>query len=114
MKLVLVESPYAGAVFTNLRYLKACMLDCLSRGEAPFASHMMYTQVLDDDVAEERALGIRAGLAWGMKADFTALYLDRGISNGMKLGIKAAIEAGRLIVERRLGGEWAADVEEAK
>lgn len=109
MKLVLVESPFAGDVETNLRYLKACMLDSLSRGEAPFASHMLYTQVLDDDVADQRALGISAGLAWGQKADFTALYLDRGLSGGMRLGIKAAVACGRLIVERRLGGEWATD-----
>ena len=106
MKLVLIESPFAGDVETNLRYLKACMLDSLSRGEAPFASHMLYTQVLDDDVADQRALGISAGLAWGRKADFTALYVDRGISGGMRLGIKAAVACGRLIVERRLGGEW--------
>jgi len=114
MKLVLIESPFAGDVETNLRYLKACMLDSFNRGEAPFASHKLYTDVLDDDVTEQRALGISAGLAWGQKADFTALYVDRGVSGGMRLGIKAAVACGRLIVERRLGGEWALEVKPPK
>jgi len=41
----------------NLKYLRRCMVDCLKRGEAPYASHGLYTQegVLDDTVSEERA-----------------------------------------------------------
>ena len=65
MRLVIVESPYAGDVEENVRYARACLADCLARGEAPFASHLLYTQpgVLDDDVPGERALGIAAGFA---------------------------------------------------
>jgi hypothetical protein len=108
MKLVLVEHPYAGDVETHVRYARACMLDCLERGEAPFLSALLYTQVLDDLDVEQRAQGIAAGLAWGEKADYTVVYLDLGPpTRGMKEGIRAAVAAGRLIVERRLGGEWA-------
>jgi hypothetical protein len=109
VRLVLVESPYAGDVETNLKYLRACLRDCLLRGEAPFASHALYTQagVLDDLVREERALGIEAGLEWGRKADVTAVYIDRGISNGMDIGVRNAQFAGRPVEYRRLGGEWA-------
>jgi hypothetical protein len=59
MKLVVVESPYAGDVTRNLEYARAAMADCLARGEAPFASHALYTQigVLDDTKPEERKLG---------------------------------------------------------
>ena len=42
MVLVLLESPYAGYVERNLAYARACMRDCLLRGEAPFASHLLY------------------------------------------------------------------------
>lgn len=42
MKLVVIESPYAGDVERNLRYVRAAMRDCLLRGEAPFASHALY------------------------------------------------------------------------
>lgn len=44
MRLVIIESPFAGDVVRNLRYLRACMRDCLRRGEAPYASHALYTQ----------------------------------------------------------------------
>ena len=108
MKLVIIESPYAGDVERNLRYLRACMKDCLLRGEAPFASHALYTQpgVLDDDNPNDRQLGITAGLAWGARADITVVYDDLGISRGMAFGIAAAKVARRPISYRKLGGEW--------
>lgn len=106
---VLVESPYAGDVETNLRYLRACMADCFKRGEAPFASHGLYTQpgVLDDTIPDEREIGIEAGLIWGNAADLTACYTDLGFSSGMKYGIARAEQIGRPIEYRQLGGEWA-------
>lgn len=60
MRMVIVESPYAGDIERNVAYARACIADCLKRGEAPFASHLLYTQpgVLDDGVpAEDRWLG---------------------------------------------------------
>jgi len=99
---VLVESPFAGDVERNLKYLKACMLDCLNRGEYPFASHMLYTQVLDDDIPEERELGITAGLKWGEAAEVTVVYADLGISGGMKRGIARAEGLNRPVLYRKL------------
>jgi len=63
-KPVILESPYAGDVATNGRYLQACIRDSIVRGEAPFASHLMYTEALDDGIEAERAAGIAAGFAW--------------------------------------------------
>lgn len=107
MQLVLVESPFAGDVETNLAYVRAAMHDCLLRGEAPYASHALYTQqgVLDDNVPAERTLGIEAGLQWGAKANKTVIYIDRGVSRGMKYGVQNAIKAGRPIEYRSLP-EW--------
>lgn len=104
MRLVVVESPYAGDIDRNLAYLRACLHDCLLRGEAPFASHAIYTQVgvLDDEKPDERLLGIQAGFAWGDKADATVVYTDLGISEGMKDGIKRAQDACRPVEMRRL------------
>ena len=107
VRLVIIESPYAGDVERNVRYLKACMRDSFSRGEAPFASHKLYTDVLNDEVAEERALGIECGLAWGRWASATVVYADLGISRGMRAGIERAKAEGRTIETRTLGGEWA-------
>jgi hypothetical protein len=110
MRLVVVESPYAGNVARNVEYARACMADCLRRGEAPFASHLTYTQpgILDDLVATERALGIAAGLAWAEVAAMRAFYVDLGWSRGM-IAARAFYGARDLAYEeRRLGAPWSA------
>lgn len=95
MKLVILESPYQGRGETegeiwartelNVEYARRCVRDCLLRGEAPIASHLLYTQkgILRDDVAEERAQGIAAGLAWLPVSNYSVFYTDRGWSTGM-------------------------------
>lgn len=92
MKRVLVESPFAGDVGKNVIYARAAVRDCLLRGEAPFASHLLYTQpgIYDDNIPDERARGIKAGLVFGRSCDLTAIYIDRGISKGMIQGIREA------------------------
>ena len=94
---IILESPFAGKGSTleerdrdrekNQRYLAAAMLDCLRRGEAPFASHGLYPQCLNDDDIVERELGIKAGFAWRHMAKKTVVYADLGISKGMEFGI---------------------------
>ena len=96
MKIVIIESPFAGDRELNSRYLSACLRDSLNRGEAPFASHALYTRegVLDDDIPEERTKGMEAGWAFTAKADLVAVYVNLGISGGMELGIRRADELG--------------------
>lgn len=93
---VIVESPFAGDVERNIRYARAAMRDCLLRGETPYASHLLYTQegVLDDEVPEDRELGIRAGFHWREVAEKTVVYQDFGISRGMQFGIEDAARRG--------------------
>ncbi|PPG03569.1 hypothetical protein C5E06_09840 [Pseudoclavibacter sp. RFBI5] len=90
--LVVLESPYAGDVEANLAYARACVADSLARGEAPIASHLLYTQpgILDDADPAERALGIAAGHAWIGVASKLVVYTDLGINRGMEAGIAAA------------------------
>jgi hypothetical protein len=107
MKRVFLESPYAGDIARNLAYVRACMADCLARGEAPFASHALYTQCLRDDVPEERTLGMAAGETFRGACEATVVYIDFGISRGMRQGIDKALLMGHPIERRRLGGEWA-------
>lgn len=106
MTTVILETPYAGDVKRNVAFARACMLDCLKRGEAPFASHLLYTQVLDDDVSEERELGIAAGFAWREKSTRTVVYTNLGVSRGMEAGIAHAMFIGRPIEYRTLEGAW--------
>lgn len=104
MRRVILESPYAGHVDRNVAYARRALRDALQRGEAPIASHLLYTQpgVLDDANAAERAIGIEAGLAWCAVADATVVYADLGVSAGMRLGIARAEAAGRPVENRYL------------
>lgn len=92
--LVVIESPYAGDVKGNVAYARRAMLHSLSLGEYPIASHLLYTQVLEDTVPERRKLGIDAGLAWAAHCDLAAIYCDRGISKGM---VGAIAEHGKRV-----------------
>jgi hypothetical protein len=104
MPLVIIESPFAGDVDTNIKFAKACMRDSLGRGEAPLAPHLLYTQedILDDDIPEERNWGIEVGLAWGKHAIKTVVYTNLGVTRGMEIGIQRAIEEGREVEYREL------------
>ena len=104
---VIIESPFAGDVKRNVAYARCCVRDSVLRGEAPIASHLLFTQpgILNDDDQRERELGIAAGLAWLKYADVSIVYTDHGISRGMEKGIAAAkilgvpIEYRRLVIE---------------
>lgn len=107
MRLVLIESPYRGTgldddIALNLSYAQDAMRDCLERGEAPFASHLLYPQILNDNLLAERGLGIKAGLAWGKRADATVVYQDLWFSHGMMLGIRDAKDENRPVEYRSL------------
>jgi hypothetical protein len=111
-RVVVIESPFApgrdGDVARNISYARAALRDSLVRGEAPFASHLLYTQdgVLRDDVPEERELGLSAGAHFRMCADRTVVYTDLGISPGMLRAIHHAQDLGHRIEFRKLAG-WA-------
>ncbi len=115
MQRVIIESPFAGDVTRNVRYARAAMRDCLFRGETPYASHLLYTQVgvLDDLIPEERELGIQAGFVWRQVAEKTVVYMDFGISRGMKYGIEDAEKRGCPVEYRCLEEFWADDSPEA-
>lgn len=120
MRRVIVESPFACPIrcedslhihggwcqhmVRNVVYAQFCLRDCIFRGEAPFASHLLYTQpnVLDDTLPEERRLGIEAGFEWRSFAEATVVYVDFGISKGMQFGIEHAKRQGRPIEYRNL------------
>ena len=117
--IVIVESPYSGKnvieVGRNIRYLRAALADCLSRGEAPFASHGLYTQpgVLDDRDPEEREQGIKAGFRFHDVADKMVVYTDLGISSGMQAGVANAEWLGLPVEMRSLEG-WGEKAEGRK
>lgn len=106
MKLVVIESPYVGDVERNLAYARSAVAHSLSLGEAPIASHLLYTQpgILDDGDPEQRKLGIACGLAWAEHAEIAAFYLDLGWTRGMHTAWQhylASSEMSRIVLLKR-------------
>lgn len=105
MRLVIVESPFAGRGsdeaeqradnIANIAYAKELCRALVLRECSPYASHLLLTQFLDDADATERRLGIEAGFAWGLRADVTMVGVDRGASYGVRLGVERALAEGR-------------------
>lgn len=110
MRKVILESPFAPAegrtVEDHIAYARACVRDSLSLGEAPIASHLLYTQpgILDDTIPAERQQGIDAGLTWKTVADAQVFYTDFGWSRGMEYGKLYAIEHNIPWEERQILG----------
>lgn len=100
--LTVIESPYAGDVEANILYAREAVRDSALRGEAPIASHLLFTQegIFKDMVPDERTMGLQCGHAWISVCARVAVYADRGVSEGMRKGIDAALNANKEIVFR--------------
>lgn len=115
---VIIESPFGGdteeEIAKNIKYLRACMRDCVLRGESPYASHGLLTQpgVLCDEIPEERDAGIHAGFAWRNLGEKTVVYRDLGVSRGMTYGIENAHKLNAQVEYRLLGNDWEAKADE--
>jgi hypothetical protein len=112
-RFVEIETPYAGTneqVKRNLLYARACVRDCLEKGEIPFASHLLYTQpgITDDNIPEERARGVSAAgeIIEALPNTVTVVYCDLGISKGMYSAVEKAKQNGRSVEFRILGSDW--------
>lgn len=108
-KIIVVESPFASkdyaAQYANKQYALDAMRHVFEAGCIPIASHIFYTDCLNDSIPEQRELGISAGLELAGWADETWVFIDRGVSPGMQRGMKDAWDAGRKVIEVSLK-EW--------
>lgn len=107
MKTVCIESPLAGDFHRNIMYAKVCMMHCLQNGMSPFASHLLYTQVLDDRTLPFREQGIVAGLYMGDRCDERWFFTDFGFSPGMNRAKQRAQVIGQTCKEFSFGPSWA-------
>mgnify|MGYP000034032761 CR=1 FL=1 len=94
MTMTIIESPFAGDVPRNRIYALRCMNNALSRGEVPFAPHLLYPQLLDDSKADERQKGIECGYKYWDFAQTIRFHLDYGWSPGMSEAFERAVERG--------------------
>ena len=103
MTIVIVESPFSCPTRTRdecMRYAQFAMLDCLQRGECPFASHLFFTAILPEDTSREVGLTCRDRIAKAT-GGVVARYVDLGTTPGMFRGVDCTAVAE----ERRLPSE---------
>lgn len=101
MRTICVESPFAAATTEleeeHVEYALNCMESMLHAGYAPFLSHLLYTQVLNDYDAGERELGLEAGMAMGDRCSERWFFVDYGFSPGMQAAYTRAKCIGQAV-----------------
>lgn len=102
-RLVLLASPFADDTDRNIAYAVRACRDAIARGEAPLAPHLLYPRFLDDEVPDERELGMDCGKAWLGVADALVVYADLGVSAGMREEIGRAIRLCKTVEFRSIG-----------
>lgn len=76
---VFVCSPYSGLEENYYRAIDYCRYE-IESGNAPFAPHVIYHDVLDEET--ERDDGIQCGICWLERSDELHVWGDR-ITSGM-------------------------------
>ena len=92
-KLVYIASPYAGDVEANVSFAKEACRYAIRQGAVPVAVHLLYPQLLDDRIPEEREAGLRMGLRVLEACDEFWLCGEH-ISAGMQKELEAAERLG--------------------
>ena len=82
--MVFVCSPYRGDIPYNVQMAQAICKELIKWDYVPVAPHLIYPDILDDNIEEERDRGIKCGLALLSRCDLMVVYDSEGISEGMK------------------------------
>ena len=89
MKLVFICSPYRGDIDGNKTRAQRYCRFAYTQGAAPIAPHLHNTQFLDEDILEERKVGIELGLQLLRRADELWCFGNR-LTEGMEIELKTA------------------------
>lgn len=85
---IYVGSPFRGEngdeQNRNVKYARECARAVALFGFVPWAPHLHDPQFLQDNVPEERKLGLDNGKELMHRSDGCIFFLDRGTSDGMK------------------------------
>lgn len=86
---VYIVSPYAGDVKSNVNNAIRYCRYAINRKKIPVASHLLYPQMLNDNIPEEREIGTLYGLSLLAICDEIWCFGDE-LSPGMEKEIKEA------------------------
>ncbi len=103
-------SPYRGEVERNKKYARELTRLALDNGFCPVTVHLYLTEVTDDNIPEERRLGMDAGMEILKNCKYILIGGRHGISEGMKAEIKAALNMGKIMLMSGSSGGISADV----
>lgn len=99
MKKVYICSPYRGNCYSVTNNVSCARIYCkkaMEQGVIPIAPHIYFTQFLNDDIEEERNLGMEAGLQ--LLLECSEIWVYGTPTEGMKKEIEYAKEYGIKIV----------------
>ena len=82
-RMIYICSPYAGNTEENIAFARQACGYAIRQGAVPLAPHLLYPQILNDSVPEERETGIRLGLEMLERCEELWICGDR-MSAGMK------------------------------
>ncbi len=95
-KKIYVVSKYAGDVKKNVSYAITYCKFVIAMGHQPIASHLLYPQMLNDNVPEERQLGCDFGMNLLRICDEVWVFGSE-YSKGMKAEVSKARQLGMMI-----------------
>lgn len=86
---VYIVSRYAGDVENNIKKAVRYCRFAIDKRKMPIASHLLYPQIIDDNIPEEREIGTMYGLALLALCDEVWCF-GKKLSPGMELEVKEA------------------------
>ncbi len=99
---IYVSSPFGSPdpwiVWLNVQVARDVCRAILERGDAPYASHLIYPEVLGEDSGAARETGLQAALAFVEACDEVAWALPPwvdGPTPGMRGELRRALELGK-------------------
>lgn len=87
-KKIYVASKYAGDVDTNVASAITYCRRVIDEGYMPIASHLLYPQILNDNIPKERELGLMFGLALLRTCD--EMWVFGSVTSGVAREIEEA------------------------
>ena len=87
-RLIYVCSPYRGEseeeVSRNVEYAMGCSEFVITQAYVPLAPHLLYTRFLNDDVADDRLIGMICADTLLRRCDEIWVFGEYGVSEGMR------------------------------